>query len=103
MENQSWDLEIVNAENLLKIIRRSKFDDLTGLEALALARSHDWLVDLVKKLKEEKQNVSNREKRPEVVSEGKGQEGQGREGNQGQGVEPGVRDRSGSEKRKKKN
>lgn len=37
------DKEKLHINNLLKMIRRSKFDDLQGLEALALAGAYHWL------------------------------------------------------------
>lgn len=39
--------EKVEVENLLKLIRRAKFDDFAGLEALALARAYSWLNTLL--------------------------------------------------------
>lgn len=39
--------EKVEVQNLLKIIRRSNFKDMQGLEALALARAYAWLDSLL--------------------------------------------------------
>ncbi len=45
----------IEIENLLKIIRRAKFDDFTGLEAMALTRAYHWLQS---KLHEPKQEIA---------------------------------------------
>jgi len=41
------DKEKLEIQNLLKLIRRAKYDDFQGLEALALARAYHWLESLV--------------------------------------------------------
>jgi len=42
------DNEKVEVQNLLKLIRRAKFDDFQGLEALALSRAYTWLENVLK-------------------------------------------------------
>lgn len=40
--------EKLEVQNLIKMLKRAKFDDFQGLEALALARAHEWLQSLLK-------------------------------------------------------
>lgn len=37
----------IDIENVLKLLRRAKFDDLQGIEALAMARAYAWLESLL--------------------------------------------------------
>lgn len=42
------DIEKIDLQNLMKLIRRAKFDDFTGLEALALTRAYNFIDNLIK-------------------------------------------------------
>lgn len=41
------DKEKLEVQNLIKLIKRAKFDDFQGIEALALARAYHWLNSLL--------------------------------------------------------
>jgi len=49
--------EKLEVQNLLKLIRRSKFSEMEGLEALALARAYHWLEFILKESIEPIQSI----------------------------------------------
>ena len=54
--------EIGHFENILRAIKKAKYDDMLGLEVLALAQAFSFLSDFVKKEKEELQ-------KPKIIDE----------------------------------
>ena len=43
----------IHIQNLLKALKKAKFDDFLGIEALALAKSYEWLNSLTKLIDEQ--------------------------------------------------
>jgi len=45
--------DLIQVENLIKALRKAKFDSLEGMEVLAMAQMFEWSGGLLKRIQEE--------------------------------------------------